>query len=283
MDADFLYFYEAYTVVSLIISMIISIIMIIGFWKIFSKAGKPGWAAIIPIYNLIVLLEVAGRPTWWIIFFLIPGVNVVFYIIVYCFDLAKVFGRGGGFGLGLLFLNFIFILILAFDSSIQYIGPIAGRPAYSEAHGYQVTHQQSQPRSQNNPASSQVYSPPVENSRPQQSYTPPRQTTRSTPPIARVTKAKVPAWLIDSQGHTIQLFEGETTIGKMSENDIQPRDTTVSRRHAKIIERNGHFSILDLGSTNGTKVNGRLIHTLFSLAPDDEIQVGDNTKYHFKS
>src|ERR1700748_439146 len=52
--------------------LIISVIMIIAHWKIFEKAGKPGWAAIIPIYNIIVLLEIIGKPVWWIIMFLIP-------------------------------------------------------------------------------------------------------------------------------------------------------------------------------------------------------------------
>ena len=126
------YMYESFFVTSMIISMIVSIVMIIATWKIYTKAGKPGWAVLIPIYNIIVMLEIVGRPTWWLIFFFIPGANGIFWIILYCFDLAKVFGRSGGFGVGLLFLNFIFMLILAFDDSISYLGPIASRPAYLE-------------------------------------------------------------------------------------------------------------------------------------------------------
>lgn len=85
-------------------------------WKIFAKAGKPGWAAIVPIYNLFVLLEIIGKPLWWIILMLIPLVNIVVSFLVYL-ALAGKFGKGGGFGVGLVFLPFIFFPILAFDSS----------------------------------------------------------------------------------------------------------------------------------------------------------------------
>lgn len=100
---------------------VVFILMIAAMWRIFSKAGKPGWAAIIPIYNVIVLLEVVGRPIWWIILMFIPLVNIVVGIIV-IFDLAKSFGKGVGFGFGLLFLSIIFYPILGFGSA-QYVGP----------------------------------------------------------------------------------------------------------------------------------------------------------------
>ena len=85
-------------------------------WKIFVKAGKPGWGCIVPIYNIILQLEIAGRPLWWIFLMFIPLVNTVVAIII-LFDIAKAFGKGTGFGLGMLFLPFIFFPILAFDSS----------------------------------------------------------------------------------------------------------------------------------------------------------------------
>ena len=94
-------------------------------WKIFTKAGKPGWAAIIPIYNTLVQLEILGRPWWWLLLMFIPVVNFVIAITI-IFDLAKVFGKSTGFGFGLLFLSFIFIPILAF-SSAKYVGPTAGK------------------------------------------------------------------------------------------------------------------------------------------------------------
>lgn len=90
-------------------------------WRIFVKAGKPGWAAIIPIYNVLVELEIVGRPWYWLLLMLIPVVNVVLGIIL-LFRMAKVFGKGIGFGFGLLFLAPIFIPILAFDNS-TYLGP----------------------------------------------------------------------------------------------------------------------------------------------------------------
>ena len=58
------------------------ILVIASIWKIFTKAGKPGWASIVPIYNTIVLLEIVGKPTWWIILLLIPFVNIIVLLIV---------------------------------------------------------------------------------------------------------------------------------------------------------------------------------------------------------
>jgi hypothetical protein len=92
-------------------------------WKVFVKAGKPGWAAIIPIYNAIVLLQIVGRPGWWFLLYLIPIVNIVISIMV-MIELAKVFGKGTGFGIGLLLLSFIFIPILGFGDA-EYQGPLA--------------------------------------------------------------------------------------------------------------------------------------------------------------
>jgi len=114
----------AFSAVFLIICLAIAVVVIAGLWKVFTKAGKPGWAAIIPIYNTIVLLEIIGRPLWWFILMLIPLVNIVIVIIVYI-DLAKSFGKGVGFGIGLLLLGVIFIPILGFGDS-RYIGPAAG-------------------------------------------------------------------------------------------------------------------------------------------------------------
>ena len=85
-------------------------------WKIFAKAGKPGWACIVPLYSNIVMLEIAGRPLWWILLMFIPFVNLVILIIV-LFDINRKFGKGVGFGLGLLFLGFIFGPILAFGDA----------------------------------------------------------------------------------------------------------------------------------------------------------------------
>ena len=87
-----------------------------GIWKTFAKAGQPGWAAIIPFYNIIVMLQIAGRPTWWIILFFVPVVSLVIAILV-SIDIAKNFGKGAGFGIGLAFLGFIFYPILGFGDA----------------------------------------------------------------------------------------------------------------------------------------------------------------------
>jgi len=93
------------------------------FWKIFEKAGKPGWAAIIPIYNVIVLLEIVGRPVWWILLLFIPVVNIVVGFLL-ALDLSRSFGHELAFALGLFFLGFIFYPILAFGAD-TYRGPAA--------------------------------------------------------------------------------------------------------------------------------------------------------------
>jgi len=111
---------------SLIISLIylvIAIVMIVAVWKVFTKADKPGWASIIPIYNWIVMLQVIGRPWWWIILLLIPFVNIIIHIMV-MLELAKVFGKGTGFGIGLILVSPVFIAILGFGDA-EYQGPLA--------------------------------------------------------------------------------------------------------------------------------------------------------------
>jgi hypothetical protein len=99
---------------------VVIILWIAGMWKTFSKAGQPGWAAIIPIYQLIVLCQVAGRPIWWFLLLLICF--PIFYIII-CIDIAKRFGKGGGFAVGLIFLPFIFFPMLGFGSAQYQGGP----------------------------------------------------------------------------------------------------------------------------------------------------------------
>jgi hypothetical protein len=88
-------------------------------WKVFQKAGEPGWAVIVPIYNFVVLLRIAGRPLWWILLYFIPVVSLIPSIMV-PIDIAKRFGKGTGFGIGLLFLPFIFYPILGFgDATVE--------------------------------------------------------------------------------------------------------------------------------------------------------------------
>ena len=93
------------------------------FWKVFSKAGQPGWAAFVPIYNTVLLLQIVGRPLWWLLLLCIPGVNAVVGIIL-AIDLAKSYGKDTAFALGLIVLSPIFVPMLAFGSA-QYAGPAA--------------------------------------------------------------------------------------------------------------------------------------------------------------
>jgi len=99
---------------------IIIALTIVLMWLIFQKAGKPGWTCIIPIYNLIVLLQIAKKPLWWILLYCIPLVNAVIAIIVNI-ELARLFGKGAGFAIGLVFLPIIFMPILGYGSA-RYIG-----------------------------------------------------------------------------------------------------------------------------------------------------------------
>ena len=107
--------------VIIVIYLAIIVLMIASMWTIFSKAGKPGWASIVPIYNTIVLLEIVGKPWWWLLLMLIPIVNIVILIIVY-HNLSLSFGKDGGFTVGLILLVIIFLPILAFGDA-KYVGP----------------------------------------------------------------------------------------------------------------------------------------------------------------
>ena len=114
--------YHFFSPSEIVVIIAIVILMIAANWKIFEKAGKPGWASIIPVYNLIVLLEIIGKPIWWLIIMLfVPVVNIIFGIWAINL-LSKSFGKNEGFTLGLIFLGIIFYPILGFGSA-QYQGP----------------------------------------------------------------------------------------------------------------------------------------------------------------
>ena len=105
----------------LIFYLVILVLMIASMWKIFTKAGKPGWAAIIPIYNFIVLLEIVGKPIWWILLLIIPFVNFIILIII-THRLSISFGQGVGTTILLIILPFIGYPMLGFGSA-SYSGP----------------------------------------------------------------------------------------------------------------------------------------------------------------
>jgi len=106
---------------TVIVYLAIAVLVIAGMWKAFVKAKQPGWAAIVPILNIYILTKIAGRPGWWTILAFIPLVNIVILIIM-SIDIAKHFGHGAGFGVGLALLGVVFWPILGFGSS-TYHGP----------------------------------------------------------------------------------------------------------------------------------------------------------------
>ena len=97
----------------------IIVLMITSVWKVFTKANQPGWAAILPIYNIIIMLEVAKKPTWWVAMYFIPIANFIFMIMTLN-GISKNFGKDEGFTVGMVFLGIVFWPILAFGNA-QYV------------------------------------------------------------------------------------------------------------------------------------------------------------------
>ena len=107
-------------VVTLIIYLAVIVLTIVAYWKLFTKAGKPGWHSLIPFLNLYDMFDMAGMNGWMFLLLMVPIANIII-AIMWCINLAKAFGKSTGFAVGLIFLEFIFILILAFGSA-KYIG-----------------------------------------------------------------------------------------------------------------------------------------------------------------
>jgi len=99
-----------------LVCTLVGLLMLVSMWKIFMKAKKPGWAALVPIYNIVVMLEITGMPTWYVFLMFIPLVNLVIGLMILV-NLAKAFHKSTGFVLGMIFLPVIFYPILAFDKS----------------------------------------------------------------------------------------------------------------------------------------------------------------------
>jgi Family of unknown function (DUF5684) len=105
----------------MIVMLALTALFFVGFWKVFTKAGQPGWAALIPFYNAYILTKIAGRPGWWVLMLMIPFVNIAFGILL-AIDIAKAFGQGAAFGVVLLFLlSGIGYLVLGFGD-YRYVG-----------------------------------------------------------------------------------------------------------------------------------------------------------------
>jgi uncharacterized protein DUF5684 len=108
------------TAISGLVWLGVVVVLIAAYWRIFSKAGRPGWASLIPIYNMVTLLHITGRSGWWVVGMCVPLLNL-FVFIRLVFELAGAFGRGIGFGFGLLLLSPVFVPVLGFGGS-RYVG-----------------------------------------------------------------------------------------------------------------------------------------------------------------
>ncbi|MCA9726871.1 MAG: signal peptidase I [Candidatus Eisenbacteria bacterium] len=105
----------------ILVYLVVMAFSIVCSWMVFAKAGKPGWASLVPIYNLIVMLEIVGKPLWWIALLFVPIANIVVSFLINI-ELAKSFRQDAAFGIGLTLLPIIFFAILAFGSA-EYAGP----------------------------------------------------------------------------------------------------------------------------------------------------------------
>jgi hypothetical protein len=137
MDQDYSSYNYSMPTWAIILICALVIIEYAGLWKTFVKAGQPGWACIIPIYNAYILLKIGGKPWWWLLLFLIPVVNII-YAIWMINMISKSFGNNEGFTVGLIILPVIFWPILGFGDA-KYQGPF-GNPeafrAYREQHKF---------------------------------------------------------------------------------------------------------------------------------------------------
>ncbi|NII27867.1 hypothetical protein HB364_22480 [Pseudoflavitalea sp. X16] len=118
------------------------VFLIAAQWKIYEKAGQPGWACIIPIYNIYILLKIVGKPGWWLIMMIIPVVNLIFAIWALNM-LSKSFGKDEGFTVGLLFLGIVFYPILGFGDA-RYLGPYGDPAAFQAAQNPQFDFENNQ-------------------------------------------------------------------------------------------------------------------------------------------
>lgn len=112
----------------IIFYLLFVIVVIAAMWRVYQKAEQPGWACLIPFYNVYIMLKIAGKPGWWLLLFFIPLVNVVFIIWTYNM-ISKSFGKDEGFTVGLVLLSFVFWPILGFGSA-TYLGPYGDQAAF---------------------------------------------------------------------------------------------------------------------------------------------------------
>lgn len=117
----------------IILWLAVVVFIIAAMWKVFEKAGHPGWTSIIPFYNIYIMTKIGGKPGWWVIMFLIPFVNLIFLIWLYNM-ISKSFGKDEAFTAGLLLLGIVFWPILGFGSA-KYLGPYGDQAAFKAYQG----------------------------------------------------------------------------------------------------------------------------------------------------
>ncbi len=117
-----------------IIYLAIIVLLLVSYWKIFQKAGEAGWKSIVPLYNSYTMTKLVFSSGWFFLLALVPIANIVFAVMM-CIRLAKAFGKGGGYAVGLIFLPFVFYPILAFNSSCVYLGNPAFGAGYGAGYG----------------------------------------------------------------------------------------------------------------------------------------------------
>lgn len=115
-----MYSQEGPGIISIIIYLIVMVVVVAGQWKLYEKAGKPGWACIVPIYGFIVLLEIINKPIWWIVLLIIPIANIIVLFLIYI-ELAKAFGKSAGYGVAMVFFGIVLIPMLGFGDA-EYVG-----------------------------------------------------------------------------------------------------------------------------------------------------------------
>ena len=136
MEQDYDRYSILYNPAFIICWLAVVIFLLAAQWKVFVKAGQPGWACIIPIYNIYIMTKIAGKPGIWTLWCLIPVVNIVFVIWLYNM-ISKSFGKDEGFTVGLILLGVIFWPILGFGDA-RYIGPYGDPVAFRAASGNNV-------------------------------------------------------------------------------------------------------------------------------------------------
>jgi hypothetical protein len=244
-----------------IIFLLISLAAVI--WLLYDSASRrlpaTGWRMAVILTALLMVPAIIYRFT---------SVCVPVPVLIICTNTQLASYAEVFFYLGL--LGGVLPLMLAIGYYITY----RGLTACPQGHIYEAVLGQCPDPSHNPPRPVYVAPAPAPVQQPQREYEP------AAPPPP--SKRKVQAWLTARDGHSYQLCQGETTIGRSLQNDVCIKgDATVGRQHAKIMEQNGRFILIDLGAKNFTRVNGRVVREQVLLQQDDELQLGDSTYLRF--